>query len=1172
MPDFVHLHTHSDYSLLDGAQRVSDLAQRARELGMPALALTDHGNLFGAIEFYKAARAAGVQPILGCEAYVAYGSRLEKPRGLSEYNHLVLLVRDPNGYRNMMRLASEAYRNGFHYKPRIDKELLQAHAGGLLALSGCLKGQVAQLLLADRFAEAVRCVSEHQELFGADHYFLEMQRHGIDMEEKVAAALPALARETGAPIVITNDSHYLHAAHARAHDILLCIQTGKDLDDPRRFRFLSDQVYFKTADEMLQLVPDHPEYLENTLLVAERCKLELELGNFLLPNFPIPPGYAGPDAYLEAEANRGFRERFPDGGGPVHAERLRYELEVIGHMRFASYFLIVADFVRAARERGIAVGPGRGSAAGSLVCYCLGITDVDPIAHELLFERFLNPERVTMPDIDIDFDERRGEIIEYVKEKYGRENVCQIITFGTMAARAVVRDVGRVMHLSYADTDRLAKKIPNIPGMTLSRALETVPELREMTRPEHPQHELMQICQTLEGLVRHASIHAAGLVITPTELVEHVPLYRSPKDEVTTQYDMTVLEDVGLLKMDFLGLRTLTVLQTAVRLIRDTHGVDIDWRRIPLDDPATYALLREADTVGVFQVESAGMRDLLRKLAPDRFEDIAAINALFRPGPLKSGMVADLIERKHGRRKIEMLHPALEATLRDTYGVILYQDQVTRIASDIAGFTLGQADLLRKAMGKKKRDVMEAQRSRFVQGAVARGVARGISEKIWEQMEHFAGYGFNKSHSVAYAMITVQTAYLKAHYPAEYLAASLTSEMSDTTRVVILIDDCRRRGLRVLPPDVNTSFADFRVCEGGVTLGLGAIKNVGMGAIEAIVRTRDADGPFRSLFDFCERVETRCWNRRVLESLVMAGALDSVPGSRAQQLAALDVAVERGQRAQAERARGQTSLFGATPELIGARLEPALPDVPEWDEATRLTNEKQVLGFYLSGHPLESKKHLLRDLATCTTVELQEIEENAVTVLAGTVASSRVLLDKKGKPMAFVKLEDFVGTAELLVFSSAYERFAALLEEDAVVVVVGRANVREEQETKLLAEQVFTLDDAVRACGRALHLAVDARRMGSGGLERLRELLAAHPGQCEVRMRVSGAERELELRSRNTRVAPSRPLIEVLVELLGAENVHLRCVPPQFDPRRAETARTAAPPQPAAGVDSSPPW
>ncbi len=1177
MPGFVHLHTHSDFSLLDGAQRLPALVRRARELEMPALALTDHGNLFGAIEFYKTARAAGIRPILGCEAYVAYGSRREKPRQWADYYHLVLLARNDKGYRNLLKLTSEGFLTGFHFRPRIDRELLAAHGDGLLALSGCLKGEVPQLLLADRFDAAVRCVQEHQEIFGREHYYLELQQHGIPAEAKVGARLPELAAATGAPILITNDSHYLRREHAEAHDVLLCIQTGKDREDPQRFRFQSQELYFKSANEMLQLVPEHPEYLENTLAAADACHLELELGRFLLPHFPIPPGFASPEAYLEAESRRGFQGRYPEGGDALEA-RLRYELDVIARMGFAGYFLIVADFIRAARERGIAVGPGRGSAAGSLVCYCLGITDVDPIQHGLLFERFLNPERISMPDIDIDFDERRGEVIEYVKQKYGRDNVCQIITFGTMAARAVVRDVGRVLRLSYAETDRLAKMIPTLPGMTLGKALDTVTEFGEMRNPVHPQHELLQIAEILEGLVRHASIHAAGIVITPTELVHHVPLYRSQKDEVTTQYGMTALEDVGLLKIDFLGLRTLTVLEMAVQRVRETHGIDIDWRRIPLDDPGTYALLRQADTVGVFQLESAGMRDLLRKIAPDRFEDIAAINALFRPGPLKSGMVQDFIERKHGRRPLESLHPKLVEILRETYGVILYQEQVMRIASELAGFSLGEADLLRKAMGKKKRDVMEAQRSRFVQGAVRGEVDRVLAESIWEQIEHFAGYGFNKSHSVAYAVISVQTAYMKAHYPAEYLAASLSSEMSDTARIVVLIEDCRRRGVPLLPPDVNTCYVDFRVRDGAILPGLGAVKNVGSGAIEAIVQARDEGGPFRSLFDFCARVEARSWNRRMLESLVAAGAMDSLPGNRAQKLAGLDLAVERGQRLQGDRARGQASLFGEDAGSNAADMEPPLPPSPDWDEGTRLAQEKQVLGFYLSGHPLQGQKHLLRSLAPCTTLELQEAEENAFTALAGTVVSSRVIADKKGKPMAFVKLEDFVGTAELLVFSSVYERYGTRLASDAVVVVCGRVNVREEQETKLLCEHVFGLEEAIQRLGRGVDLAVDLTRLDRQALDRLRELLGAHPGECEVRLRLHGGEQDLALRARNVKVAPSQPLLDALGQLLGAENVRLRCDLSAVQglvnggvPARGP-ARGPRPNAGAAAVDSRPPW
>ncbi len=1143
MRPFVHLHTHSDYSLLDGAQRIPTLVERAKQFGMPALALTDHGNLFGAIHFYKAARAAGVQPILGMEAYVAMGSRLDKPKRPSDYYHLVLLARNTAGYHNLLRLASDAYLTGFHYKPRIDQELLAKHSEGLVALSACLKGQVAQLLLADRYDDALRHVHESRELFGPDHYFIEMQKHGIDLEEQVNALLPKLGRDSGAPIVLTNDSHYTCEDHSAAHDVLLCIQTGKDFDDPKRFRFTTQEVFFKDGDAMAALVPDHLEYVENSLLVADRCKLELDLGKFTLPHFPIPPGFATPDAFLESETARGFAHRYPNSNDVVR-ERMRYELSVIEKMGFAGYFLIVADFVRAARERGIAVGPGRGSAAGSLVCYCLGITDVDPIAHDLLFERFLNPERVSMPDIDIDFDERRAEVIEYVKEKYGRSNVCQIITFGTMAARGVVRDVGRVLKLSYSDTDKIAKQIPNAIGMTLEKAQESVPELKDMDAPEHPQHELMSICKNLEGLVRHASIHAAGIVITPTELVNHVPLYKSVKDEVTTQWDMTVLENIGLLKMDFLGLRTLTVLSGATRLLRDARGIDLDWRAIPLDDPKTYELLRAADTVGVFQLESSGMRDLLRKIAPDRFEDIAAINALFRPGPLKSGMVTDFIERKHKRRKIESLHPVLEPILRDTYGVILYQEQVMRIASELAGFSLGQADLLRKAMGKKKKEVMDAQMSMFVDGAVQRGAKREVATTIWEQIVHFAGYGFNKSHSVAYAVVSVQTAYLKANYPAEYMAATLSSEMEDTSRIVVLIEDCRRRGVEVLPPDVNSSVTDFRVRDGKITFGLNAIKNVGAGTVEAVERERSAAGPFASLFDFCERVESRSWNRRVLESLIQGGAMDSLPGHRAQKLMALDMAIDNAQRVQNEKARGQTSLFGDAAAHALHGLAPALPLVPEWSESDRLAREKTALGFYLSGHPLAEHKPLLRDVASRTTLELQESDDNEPVVIAGAVASCKIIFDKKGKPMAFVKLEDFLGAAELILFADAYQKYQGLLVEDAVVVASGRASAREEQETKLLCDTVLTLDEAVATLGRTLHLDLDAESLTRDEVDHLQGLLAASPGPCEVFLRLRNATRDVRVKARNARIAPTRALLDALRELLGATSVRLTCAAP----------------------------
>ncbi|HXH81448.1 MAG TPA: DNA polymerase III subunit alpha, partial [Candidatus Tectomicrobia bacterium] len=889
--EFVHLHVHSEYSLLDGAAQLEKLVAKAKALRFPAIALTDHGNLFGAIDFYLAAQKAGIKPIIGCELYVAPGSRKDRGSqdgGYEGANHLTVLVRDARGYRNLIKLVSKAYLEGFYYKPRVDKALLAEHAEGLLALSGCLNSEVSRLISAGEPARARQAAGWYQDVFGKDAYFMEVQAHGLSEQVKVTAETVAIARAIGAPIAGTNDSHYLEAGHARAHEALLCIQTGATMSDPDRWRFSSDEFYVKSAEEMARVFADLPEACRNTLAVAERCNLTLEFGRFHLPRYRVPEGHTL-ESYLEELAREGLRRRYGPSPGDAVEARLAHELAVIQKMGFAGYFLVVWDFIHYARQHGIAVGPGRGSSAGSLVAYCLGITNIDPLRYGLLFERFLNPERISMPDMDIDFaDDRRDEVIRYVADKYGRDRVAHIITFGTLGAKAAIRDVGRVLGMSYADVDRIAKLVPNFPlNITLDDALAKSPPLAEMVRTQAHVKELWDIAKTLEGCTRHASVHASAVVISDEPLDEHVPLYKDPKrPELITGFAMGPIEKLGLLKMDFLGLRTLTVLASTVELIRESRGVTIDLDAVPLDDARTYALLGEARTFGVFQLESAGMREALRGLRPERLEDVIAMVSLYRPGPME--LIPDFIARKHGRARITYEHPAMETFTRETYGIMVYQEQIMQIASEMAGFTMGEADTLRRAMGKKDRDLMARQREKFLAGCKERGTSAAKAERVWELMEKFAGYGFNKSHAAAYALVAYQTAYFKANYPVEFMAALLTSEMGDTDKIVKYIEECRAMGIPVEPPDVNASGVQFTVEGNAIRFGLAAIKNVGEAAMESILASRQREGRFTSLDDFCARVDLRLVNRRVLESLIKAGAFDSLRLTRAHLMASVD--------------------------------------------------------------------------------------------------------------------------------------------------------------------------------------------------------------------------------------------------------------------------------------------
>ena len=1137
---FVHLHTHSEYSLLDGACRLDDLVRLAAEYRMPALALTDHGNLFGAVGFYRKCRAAGVVPIIGCEMYVAPESRTKKERipGMPDSGfHLVVLAKNLTGYKNLVKMASAAYLDGFYHRPRIDLELLHLHAEGLIATSACAKGEEAYFLERDNPQRAEHAATRYLDIFGRENFFIEIQDHGLELEDRLRPRLVALAEKLRIGLVATNDCHYLQRDHADAHDALLCIQTGKKLEDTDRMRYGTDQLYFKSPDEMIALFGDFPEAVENTLKIAEACRLEPDWGNkYLLPEFPLPEGFHDAGAYLTDLARRGLAERYGQVT-PQLEERLNYELSVITRMGFAGYFLICKDFIDYARSRGIPVGPGRGSAAGSLVSYALGITNVDPIAYGLLFERFLNPERISMPDIDIDFSDRgRDEIIRYVIGKYGADSVCQIITFGTMAARGVVRDVGRVMGISYAEVDRIAKMIPFELDMTLEKALKLKPELKNLADTNPQIQRLMTISRNLEGLARHASTHAAGVVIAPGRLDEYVPLYRSNKDEVTTQFDMQGIEHIGLLKMDFLGLRTLTVLEDTRRLIKENRGENVDLDRLPFDDPKTYEVFGSGQTIGVFQFESSGMRDYLRKLRPQCLNDLIVMNALYRPGPLDANMIDEYIDRKHQRKETRYEHPKLEPVLKETYGVIVFQDQVMQAAAQLAGFSMAKADHLRKAMGKKNPEIMAKMRAEFVGGCEAHRISSADAGRIFEFMEKFARYGFNKSHSTCYAILAYQTAHLKVHYPVEFMAALMTSEIANTDRVTVLRRECQRLGVLVLPPDVNCSDVYFTVEKDAVRFGMSAVKNVGEGVVEKIVAVRGTGGPFRSIFDFMGRVDLRSLNKRALESLIAAGVFDSLGLHRARLAAGLDQISAWGQTEQADRVRGQQTLFGGAG---GVPIEPELPDVPPWPESQIMSREKEVLGFYVTGNPLDKYSDELALFATCPTDQLGELPDGSEVALAGIVQSVKTTLDRKGNLMAFLALEDYGGTVEVICFADPYARFRDLLAVDSAVLLSGSTSLREEERPKLILQNAERLADIRQQADLDvhIHLTEDTATVEVlGEIERILDNFVDGRGLVYFHYHKNG--HTVLARAAARRVASDRRLVTRLRELLGDEAVY----------------------------------
>ncbi len=1130
--DFVHLHNHSDYSLLDGACKTSELANLTAKFGMSAVALTDHGALFGCVEFFNAAVEAGVKPILGSELYICK-DRLNKDTKRSEgASHIVLLAKNETGWRNLVTLSSLGYTEGFYYKPRIDHALLEKHHEGLIALSACWKGEVVQRIRQEDDEAATEIAAWYRDVFGED-YYIEIQRHGMEGEEAVNNRLLALAKRLQVPVVATNDTHYLLKEHAEAHDALLCIGTGANVTDEQRMRFPTPDFYFKSPEEMIELYSDMPEVLLRTREVAEKVTLELDFNQRFLPHFPLPEGETDGAAYLRKQASKGLEKRFGSVDDKLQ-ERLDYELEMIVRMGFAGYFLIVADFCAFARRSEIAVGPGRGSAAGSLVCYALEITDIDPLRFDLYFERFLNPERISMPDIDIDFhDQGRAKVIEYVKEKYGSDSVTQIITFGKLKARAVVRDVGRVLGISYGEVDRLAKKIPEGPGVRLDKSYESVPELRDMVESSEKFQQLWRISQVLEGVNRHASTHAAGVVITPGPLTDYVPLYRQSDGSVTTQFDMNMVDAIGLLKMDFLGLRTLNVLDAAVKSLK-ARSIEINLRDLPMDDEETYAMLGRGETTAVFQFEGPGMRDWLTKLKPTCIDDLVAMVALYRPGPME--MIGDFVRRKHGKQKITYLHPKLEPILKNTYGVIVYQEQVLRITRDLAGFTLGSADIMRRAMGKKKRSEMAKMRNDFIEGCQKYSKIRAeLAKRIFELVDKFAGYGFVKAHAACYALLAYQTAYLKAHYPAEFMAAEMSSWHGDVRAMPKLIEECRRLELKLLPPDINKSGECFNVIEGEIRCGLGSIKNVGSGAVASTIETREKGGEFKSFFDFAERVDSRQINRKVLESLIGAGALDCLGGHRAQYMALIDGFLSTAQRSGGQ--QNQHSLFEGAPETA---VHPALPDVPHYDHQLVLKREKELLGYYISGHPLDAFRKDLEQLGVVKLSEKGELTDNDTVRLGGLINAVRRIITRRGNPMATVTLEDFTGSADVLVFGDALDAATPLLKKEQVVIITARVSVQEDKEPKFIAQDVFTIEQAKIHFARGLFISLSPECMDDETLNTLEDIFLSHTGDVPLYFRVAASDGKSYLvRSRRYRLKTSEAVVRQMQEMLGDDRIQV---------------------------------
>ncbi|MGD9119940.1 MAG: DNA polymerase III subunit alpha [Desulfobacterales bacterium] len=1157
IPDFVHLHVHTQYSLLDGAIRIDDLLRRAAEFDMKAVSVTDHGTMFGAVEFFQKASAAGIKPIIGCEIYVAPRTRYDKtPLDNKDLSHLILLARDEEGYRNLCKLATTAQLEGFYYRPRIDKQILKEYSRGLIGLTACLHGEIPRQIKQGNINQAEEVAREYNSIFGENNFFLEVQNNGIAEQEQVNEALLDISQRLSIPLVASNDCHYLDKTDVRAHDVLLCIQTGKTVEDSERFKFRTDELYFKSKAEMYAAFKDYPGALSNTVDIAERCNISFDFNTYHFPRFADPSGL-DTDMLFTQKVQQGFelrmqriKDKNPQIDESVYRERLTYEMSVIQNMGFSGYFLIVADFIRYAKENNIPVGPGRGSAAGSLVAYSLGITDLDPIAHGLIFERFLNPARKSMPDIDVDFCiDGREDVYKYVVDKYGGgDYVAQIITFGKLKTRAVIRDVGRALNIPLAEVDTIAKMVPDILNIRLDEALEREPRLLELARQKPEIDELINICRVLEGLPRHASTHAAGVVIADQPLVNYMPLYRGKKGEVVTQYDMKIVEKIGLVKFDFLGLRNLTVIANTLDLIAAQGQIPPDLDNIELTDAATYRLLSAGDTTGVFQLESSGMKDLLVRLKPETFDDVIALVALYRPGPMESGMIDDYVACKHGRKKVEYLLPQLEPILKETYGVIVYQEQVMKIASDLANYSMAEADDLRKAMGKKIPAIMAKHRERFVNGSAQSEIPAEQAAPIFSLMEKFGGYGFNKSHSAAYALIAYQTAYLKAHYPVEFMASLLTSEMHSTDGVVKYIVECRNHNIAVLPPDINYSQTAFTVDGDKIRFGLVAVKNVGEAAIEAIVESRQ-DGAFNSLFDFCERVDLKKVNKRVIESLIKCGAFDSTGAKRSQMIAALEDALDYGQRVQKERLDPQIGLFdgAVNPQVINA---PALPDIEEWSENQRLAFEKESLGFYVSGHPLKRHAELLDKFTNANAISIKELKNGNAVRIGGLVRSIKIIKTKRGDLMAFVTIEDLHGAVEATVFSRVYTSVSDLLVEDSAIFIQGQVQ-KDEQSVKILAEKVVAMEKAEETWTASIHFNIEMSRTDREALVSLHQILKKHTGNCKAYLHLRSADNSdaiIALPS-SMRLKSGGALMRDVNELLGYNAVETLCMSAKTEPR-----------------------
>lgn len=1099
---FIHLHVHTEYSLLDGAIRIPRLLERCRKFNMPAVAITDHGTMFGAADFYKQATDAGIKPIIGCECYVAPRSLRDKtPADHKRMTHLVLLAQNREGYHNLCRLATYASLDGFYHKPRIDKEVLAAHKKGLIGLSACLKGEIAQRIIAHKEDEALEAARFYADLFGDGNFFLEVQKNGLERQERVNAGLFEISKKISLPMVATNDCHYLDREDERAHEVLLCIQTGKTMKDENRFRFGSGELFFKSPEIMADALGAYPDAVSNTLEIADRCNIEFDFETYHFPRFANKEGLSESDLF-EKNVRAGFEKRMatirkknPEVDESVYRTRIDYELSVIIDMKFPGYFLIVADFIEFAKKNAIPVGPGRGSAAGSLVSYSLGITDLDPIEHGLIFERFLNPARSSMPDIDVDFCiNGRETVFKYVVDKYGGPDyVSQIITFGTMKARAVIRDVGRALDIPLRVVDEIAKLVPDDLNISLEKAIKKEPKLAERAGQDPEIAELIEISKRLEGLSRHASTHAAGVVIGDRPLVEYLPLLKGKKGEVLTQFDKIMVEKIGLVKFDFLGLRTLTVIEEALSNILGQGKTPPDMGNLDFTDESTYRLLMSGRTTGLFQLESTSMKGLIIQLKPESLNEITALVALHRPGPMGSGMVETYVDCKHGRKKVEYLVPQLEPILKNTYGVILYQEQVMRIAVDLAGYEMSEADNLRKAMGKKKKDVMAKESGHFIEGSVRNGIPAKKAEAIFKLIETFAGYGFNKSHSAAYAVITFQTAYLKTHFPVEFMAAALTSEMNDADKFSRYIAECREMGIDILPPDVNESRLGFTVVDNKIRFGLGAVKNVGENAIVSILETRK-EGPFVSLFDFARRVDSKKVNKRVFESLVQCGAFVSTGYNRAQLMAAVETAVEYGQRIQKEKMDPQMSLFGGMEEAESIN-PPTVPDIPEWDKKQILELEKEIVGFYISGHPLGEYRGLIEKYASTDSLTIREevVKDGQTVRLCGIVRNIKSHVTRKGDPMAFINIEDINSDVEVVVFPRVYAESENSLISDTPVFVQGKVS-KDEKSAKIIADNIVEIDQVEEKWAASLHVNIDASRFEETFIDRLHDVFKRYPG------------------------------------------------------------------------------